>query len=408
MRSARIALILLTGINLLNYLDRFILSALVSSLTAPVAEGGLALTDAEAGSLYSGFIIVYLVAAPVCGLLADRFSRNWILAVGVAAWSAATSAGALATGYWSLMLTRMCTGIGESAYATVAPTVISDHFPPHSRARALGVFNSAIPIGAAIGIALGGWAASNYGWRPALLIAGLPGLLLAVCFAFHKTPARGASDPHVAVGRAPTLVEALRIALRPSYGLTVLGYALQTAGFGALGFWAPKYLQVAKGMSLQESTITFGIVIATTGVIGTIIGAWWGDRWFQRSKTGLLQVCALTSVAAAVFVGIMIMADDLWIVWSAATLACLFLVASVGPINSQIVNMLGPGERASGVAMSIVLIHLLGDVPSVSMVGWMSAEFGFNTGLALLPLALVGASVVWWVAIRVEANRRDA
>lgn len=403
-------LLVLTGINLFNYLDRFVLSALVTELEHSPADGGLGLTSTEAGWLYSGFIIVYMCASPVFGALADRFSRARLLGFGVALWSIATAAGALAGGFGTLLLSRIWTGVGEAAYATVAPSVLADHFSEKQRSRALAVFNSAIPVGAALGFVTAGIVLKYAGWREALLVAGGPGLLLALAFIWLPEPRRGAADaPHAnAPKRAPDLRHSLGILSRPAFLLCSLGYAAQTAGFGALGFWAPTYLEKAKGMSNSEATTTFGLVIVTTGFIGSIGGGWIGDWWRARHRNGLLLTCISTTLLAIPGVVLCILAHEALLVWAGLALGSLALVASVGPVNSQLVNLLDARERATGMALAILVLHLLGDVPSVPLVGWLEDHTSFDIAFGFIPLTLLVAAGLWSVALRVGASPASA
>src|SRR5207302_1414035 len=135
----------------------------------------LALTDTQAGLLMTSFLIVYMLASPVFGELGDRKNRARVLTVGVVIWSLATLGGHWATSFLGLFLLRACVGVGEAAYGTIAPTWITDAFNPEKRNRAFAIFYCAIPVGAALGYAVGGFMDVNYGWRSAFLAAGIPG-----------------------------------------------------------------------------------------------------------------------------------------------------------------------------------------------------------------------------------------
>ena len=183
---ARRALLVLTLVNLLNYLDRYVVSALVESLRS----SGLVTSDAALGALMTGFVLVYMLASPLFGALADAGrARPPLLAVGVALWSVATAMSAFAGSYAHLLLARGAVGVGEAAYGTVAPAMIADAEPEARRGRAFAVFYAAIPIGSALGYVVGGLVDRAAGWRAAFLVAGAPGLLLA--WACLRLP-----DPH--------------------------------------------------------------------------------------------------------------------------------------------------------------------------------------------------------------------
>ncbi|MGH9366466.1 MAG: MFS transporter, partial [Thermoanaerobaculia bacterium] len=182
-RAARLGLVVLTLLNLFNYLDRFVISALVESLK----RSELALSDTQLGSLASAFLLVYMLASPPFGVLGDRGPRPRLLALGVGIWSLATALGGFARSFAGLFAARAAVGVGEAAYGSIAPALLSDYFPARLRGRVFAIFFAAIPVGSAAGYILGGLADQRFGWRAAFWIAGLPGLLLALlCLALPE------------------------------------------------------------------------------------------------------------------------------------------------------------------------------------------------------------------------------
>ena len=188
--SASLGLAVLSFINLFNYLDRYVVSALVESLK----HSELALSDAKLGLLVSAFLIVFTLAAPVFGALGDRRSRPHLIAFGVGCWSVATAFSGLASSFATLLAARAAVGIGESAYVTIAPSLLSDYFPRDQRGRVMAIFFCAIPVGSALGYVVGGLIDVHFGWRMAFFVAGIPGLALAaLCFGLRDPP-RGSQD----------------------------------------------------------------------------------------------------------------------------------------------------------------------------------------------------------------------
>src|SRR6478735_1704217 len=197
MQGAGSALALLLAINLFNYIDRYILAA-VEPL---IAEHFFAATDenamAKTGALATAFLVSYMLLAPVFGWLADRYSRWKIIGAGVAVWSLASGWSGMATAFSTLLLTRVIVGIGEAAYGPAAPTIISDFYSLEKRGRMLSFFYVAIPVGSALGYALGGGVAQHFGWRWPFYIVVIPGLLLSlVCFLMR--------DPRASLPRTAT------------------------------------------------------------------------------------------------------------------------------------------------------------------------------------------------------------
>src|SRR5688500_1206380 len=187
-RSPIAILALLTALNLLNYIDRFIVSAVL-----PAMSPELGLDKTVGGLVASVFLIGYSVTSPYFGSLGDRKPRKLLIGFGVALWSIATVGSGFAVGAKSVLFARALVGVGEASYATLAPTIIDDIAPPEKRARWLSVFYVATPVGAALGYVLGGVLQAKFGWRSAFFFAGGPGLLLAGLCLMIQEPARVAA-----------------------------------------------------------------------------------------------------------------------------------------------------------------------------------------------------------------------
>ncbi|HEY1376535.1 MAG TPA: MFS transporter, partial [Gemmataceae bacterium] len=238
---ARAALGLLLAINLFNFIDRQVLAAV-----APKIEVEFQRTKDEVGWLMSAFLVSYTLVAPVFGWLGDRWSRWKLMAAGVVVWSLASGGTGLATGFVVMMLTRAVIGVGEAAYAPVAPSLISDLFPVARRGWVLAWFYMAIPVGSALGYVLGGAMADTaLGWRWAFYLVVPPGIVLGVLCLFMREPPRGAADK--ATHHMPTFRDTAVLAHIPSYVLNTLGMAAMTFALGAVGAWLPTYLYEREG-----------------------------------------------------------------------------------------------------------------------------------------------------------------
>lgn len=392
MRRAYYALAILTFINLLNYIDRWVLAAVLE----PV-KSALSLTDTELGIVATGFIIVYAVMSPVFGMLGDRRARPPLIALGVAIWSVATGLAGFARGFGALFITRSTVGIGEAAYGTIAPALLADQFPLEHRGRVMSVFFAAIPIGSAAGYALGGAAERYFGWRAAFWMAGFPGLLLAVLVFFVKDPPRGQQELGHAIRASGTrVIDAYRDLLRNRpYILSVLGYAAYTFALGGLGFWMPSFLERVRGLSHAKATVTFGIMVMITGFIGTFIGGWLGDLLLKRTKQSYLWVSGIATLLAAPMTFIGLTSPNSKVYLTALAFGEVLIFISTGPINSAIVNAVSPLERATAVGFSVLTMHVLGDIPSPIMIGIISDSSSLAKGVLVVPIAILLSGVIW-------------
>jgi MFS family permease len=393
-RLAGFGLAVLTLLNLFNYLDRFVVASIVESLK----KSELAPTDAQLGGLASAFLIVYMLTSPLFGVLGDRGSRPRLLAGAVALWSVTTALGGLARSFTGLFASRAAVGVGEAAYGSIAPALLADYFPDRVRGRVYAVFFAAIPVGAAAGYILGGLVDQRWGWRAAFLIAGLPGLLLALlCFALPETRTRDASSAFATSRERPRL--AYRSLLRnAAYRRIIAGYAAYTFALGALAFWMPAFLVRARGVPASQATVQFGLIAVGTGFAGTFAGGWLADRLRPRRPEADLLVCGWATLAAAPAALVAFLAPEPAVYLPAIVVAELLLFASTGPVNSATIGAVATSQRASAMALQIFAIHLFGDVPSPPLLGAISDRTSLQTAFLMLPVAILLAGVIWLYA----------
>ena len=393
-RAAWTGLGILTLVNLFNYLDRYMVSALVESLGE---DPTMRLTDTQAGTLMTGFVVVFTLASPIFGSLGDKGRRVPLVAAGVALWSVASATGGLVTGFLALFLARAAVGIGEAAYGTIAPAMLADYFPARLRGRIFSVFYCAIPVGAASGYIIGGLLDAAYGWRAAFFFSGSVGLLLSLAVLRIKDPERGAQDdgPSRTTEALPVWTVYKRLLQNRPFRLSILGYAAYTFAVGGLAFWAPTFLERVRGATRSEATVTFGAIIVVTGFLGTAVGGLLADKLRQRMDSAYLWVSAVSTLISVPFVIVALSAPAKMVYMPAMAVAQLFLFMSTGPINSAIVGLVEPGRRATAVALSVLVMHMLGDVPSPPLIGAISDSSSLQLGVMLVPVAVLVAGLIW-------------
>jgi MFS family permease len=407
-RSARASLAVLTLINLFNYLDRWILPVLGETLR----NSPLHISDTQFGLLSSGFIVVYMLTAPAFGTLGDTGSRPRLIALGIAIWSIATALGGLAWGFISLFIARAIVGVGEAAYGTISPGLLADYYPRSRRARAFGIFYAVIPIGGALGYLVAGQMDVHFGWRSAFFVAGIPGILLAFSALRLHDPPRGIQDADQYAGHARPKggIAAYRALLsnRP-YMLTVLGYAAYTFVMGGLVIFMPKFLMRVRGLPESAVSLKFSGVLAVTGLLGTYLGGWLGDRLLKHSRQAYLWLSGIATLVAVPCVTLAITSASPPVFWTANVFAITLMMLSTGPINTVIVNVVPPDMRATAVAGSIFAIHVLGDVPSPAILGVWSDARSLGEAMLLMPAVVAISGIIWtfaaWQGSRVETTR---
>ncbi|HUJ42825.1 MAG TPA: MFS transporter [Opitutaceae bacterium] len=428
--GARGALVLLLLINLFNYIDRYVLAAVVPWLRdtffgtgGDAARSGTALAaimdwaqrhlgfkpeNALIGVLGMAFMLVYMIGAPVFGRLAESRSRWALIAIGVVLWSLASGASGLAATFLALLLTRCFVGIGEAAYGPVAPAVISDFYPVRIRGQILAWFYMAIPVGSALGYVLGElvaksvlgpWGAGALGlraesWRWAFYLVLIPGLVLGTWSFFMREPPRGQTDLVRAAPAVTVRWRDYRLLLRtPSYVLCTLGMAAMTFAIGGMAFWMPYYLQYRPGTGSAPIT-TFGAIVVVAGLAGTFLGGWAGDKLRSRFPGSYFLVSGAAMLAGfPLFLAVLVAPFPLG--WGLIFLACFCLFFNTGPSNTILANVSHPSMRAAGFALNIFVIHALGDVISPVVIGVLSDKYNLNVGFLAVGVMYLVAGVLW-------------
>lgn len=375
-------LALLLSVNILNYVDRQIVYALL-----PLISSDLHLTDAQAGSLASAFMIVYMVAAPPIAWFADSRGRKPWIAGGVGIWSVATGAAALASGYFTLFLSRAAVGIGEACYGAISPAFVAERFPSEKRGTALAIFSLAIPVGSALGYAGGGKLGEILGWRHAFWVVGLPGLLLAaLCLLLPNDKPHAATPPPV-----QGYLEVWRV---PTFRMITFAGAGMTFALGGFAVWMPTFFHRNFGLTVGRAGLLFGAVTVLSGLAGSLLGGWLSDRLRRSDKTADLVVSGWGLLLGMPLAAAAISAPSL-----NASIVCLFfaemmLFLNMGPLNAAIVSVIPLEKRSMAFAANIFVIHLLGDAASPALIGWGSDHFGLTAALLAACAALgVGGSM---------------
>ena len=385
-KAATVALLLLTGLNLVNYIDRYVLNGVQELVKAEFH-----VSDERLGSLVTYFFITYVIAAPATGWLGDHFPRKPLIVIGALFWSTVNLFSAMVHSFDALVVRHAALGIGEASFGIFGPALLADFYEPEQRNRALTIFNIAIPVGAAIGYAAGGWLGQTHGWRSAFYVSAVPGLLLAVAILFFmREPARGATD---AAGKekgsgVAHLGNYLGLLRNPAYLWATLGYAMSTFTIGGISAWIPSFLQRMAHMSSTRAGFTVGAITAGTGLLGTAAGGWLAQRWLRRDHRALYWVSALAPALCIPF-ALLCFFGPVKTMLPALALAEFTLFLGSGPVNAAIVNSVGAQVRATALAGQLFLIHLLGDVPSPRIIGFISDRSNLRWGLGVTVAALV-------------------
>jgi len=396
-RAAYYSLAVLFTINLFNFIDRQIIFGVF-----PLVGDELALSDTQLGTLGSAFMILYMLASIPLGILGDRVRRTRVIAVGVAIWGAATFLSGLARSYPQLFAARALVGIGEAAYGPIATAMVSDYFAKSRRAFVNALFTSAIPLGAALGVLLGGTVGTHFGWRNAFFLVGLPSLCLVPLAWRLPDPSRGASDLAF-VGDGPGAIlrptgsigkEILGLFKTPTFVLVcVVGMVIAFAT-GAFAAWLPTYLHRVKRIPLARAAVWYGGIQALGGVLGVVVGGLVGDALMRQTRAGHLLTIAGGFLLSAPLGLLFLLHGNRRVFLGALFFAVFFLVLHTGIVNAVIHNVVHPSLRATAISIFVFLIHLGGDAFSPAIVGLISDRASLQGAMLILPVMVFSAGLL--------------
>lgn len=368
-KSLWFTLTILFLINTLNFFDRLIIGAVGEPIRK---EFGL--DDAALGLLSTAFILIYAVVGIPLGRLADKASRVKILAAGVFAWSVFTIASGLARAYWQIFAFRIGVGVGEASCAPAATSLISDLFPPEKRARAMSIFMLGLPVGIALSFYVSGTLAQTYGWRTAFIVAGIPGILLAVIALFLKEPARpDAAADQKTVARSP--YKSI-LSSQTMLWLIVSGVLHNFCLYALSSFMTP-YLMRYHGLGIRDASVIAMFVNGIFTLPGLLLGGLIGDKLsIKKANGGLLTVAVATILAIPLF-SAAVMADKgstslfLWAMGGA--FALMYFYYSI--TYKAIADITPPENRGAAMSVYFFALYVFGGALGPYGLGLLSDHF---------------------------------
>ena len=400
-----LALLLLVVVYTFNFIDRQI----VGILAVPI-KADLGLSDAQLGLMGGlAFALFYTGLGIPVAMLADRFSRTWIMTVALVIWSAMTAVCGLANNFWQLFLARLGVGVGEAGGVAPAYSLISDYFPPQQRARALSIYSFGIPIGSALGIVFGGLIASKVDWRYAFFAVGLAGIAVAPIFRLIvREPPRGRFDTVYADRAPPGLGDLLRtLASKPSFWLVSLGAASSSMmGYG-LFFWLPSFFVRSYGLSLLDASLFFGAIVFLGGLAGIWAGGWLGDRLGQAQRSRYLTVPAVAFCITIPFYVVALFSPNLTLTFFVLLVPTAMGLVWLGPVLATIQHLVRPDMRATASAVFLFINNLIGIGLGTWALGALSdalvqrfAEDSLRYSILAGGLFYLVAALLLWIASR--------
>jgi MFS family permease len=385
--------VLLFLLYMFDWLDRMVVVSLF-----PFIKADWGLTDTQCGMLISGVSWSIVVLTFPVSIFIDRGSRKKSIGLMALLWSLATAACAFTRSYVQLFVARTVIGVGEAGYAPGGTAMISALFPEEKRAKIMGIWNASIPLGSAIGIAVGGLIAEQLGWRHAFGLVALPGMVVAMLMFRVKDYknvelVKTARDNTVVGEKRPMKGKDMvrEFTRTPSLIFTYLGFAGSMFANTALLTWLPTYFHRMDGIPMSRAGMKGGLVMLLA-IVGAPLGGFLADKWLKRRINGRLLFVSLSSTISCV---LMIAAFGLFS--GAFQYICLLLggisaaafVPGAAAVTQDVVH---PGLRAVSYSFCVIVQHVLGSALGPIFVGFISDRHGIDVALIVLPFAYLVAA----------------
>ncbi|MET0658180.1 MAG: MFS transporter [Steroidobacteraceae bacterium] len=383
--GAWVALLLLSLVSFVNYVDRMVLPALAEPIKA---EFGL--SDTQVGLMTGfAFVLLYAFTSVPMARFADRTHRSFVLSASLAFWSVATAACGLVRTFWELLIARVCVGVGESGCQPIGYALISDYFPAHQRATAMGWFLVGNSLGVTAGFAIGGALGAAYGWRTAFLVVGLPGLLLAIAMAvLMRNPPRETSAHHAPNDESTWAVFRMLIKDRTYRTLLLVNGVYSVLIFGPVA-WLPTFFMRSHGLDLGSAGGGTGLAIGFGMAVGMVLGGICADRLVRQAPERPQLFCLATVIITGIAYAVVLqLPDPTW------AFVATFVAAAIGalatPTNTTTIqNLCDANVRATAASLVTLMISLVGIGLAPFLIGLMSDWLAPSMGQESLRYALL-------------------
>jgi len=383
-----------------DYVDRMVVTSLF-----PYIKAELGISDAKLGMLVSAVYWSIIILTFPVSILVDRWSRKRTIGAMAMLWSLATAAAAFTKSFGQLFTTRTFIGIGEAGYAPGGTAMISGLYPEHKRSWMMGLWNASIPLGSAIGIAVGGMIAAHWGWRSAFGIVAVPGLIVALLFFFSKEyktvkllknskpKIKGAKMEKIKMSTKDLFREFLD---KPSLLLTYFGMMFTVFVTTSLLTWLPSYFTRVYDIAPQQASTKASLVMLLA-VVGAPLGGWLADRWHRTKPNARLVFPGITSLVAATFCFLafaVFKGTPQYICLLGFGVTITMFIPCAGAVTQDLVH---PGLRATSYAIAVVIQNLLGASLGPIVIGRISDQSDLGTALSILPIFVIAAGALFFI-----------
>ena len=380
-----------------DYADRMVVNSMFTSI-----QKDWFITDTQCGWLVSViYLTIGILTFPI-SILVDRWSRTKTIGLMAIVWSLATAVCAFTGNYIQLFMARIFIGFGEAGYAPGGSALISGMYPMEKRSKMMGLWNSSIPLGSAIGVTMGGIIAQSLGWKHAFGIVAVPGLIIAILFLFvndYKTVDLSFIDKNnkkIKMGKKDMIREFIA---KPSVIYTYFGMAAVVFVTTAMIVWLPKFFETGNKLEPKIAGTLAGFVMMLA-LIGAPLGGFLIDRWRKTEPRARLLFPAIST-----FISALLLFIAFFILKGNGQIAVLFLfgviimtfIAGAAAVTQDVIH---PGLRATSYAIAVAVQNLLGSFTAPIILGKVSDLYDIKTAMAILPFVLLIGAFLFYIGSR--------
>jgi MFS transporter, Spinster family, sphingosine-1-phosphate transporter len=396
-----LVLCLLLSVNILNFVDRLLPSVLVEAI-----RRDLHISDTQIGLIGGlAFAVIYSFASIAIARVADRWSPRGVIALSLGLWSFATAISGVAQSFTQLFLARAGVAAGEAGSTPAAHAVIARAYPPERRSLVMAIFSLGVPIGAMIGLAMGGWINDALNWRAAFFVVGLPGLAVALLVRLfvpdppHRSPEASGAGSFWSTLR-------LLFGLR-SFRHMATASSLFAIGSYALNVFAAAFLIRTHHLTAARAGAAFGFAFGIGGLLGTFAGGTLSDWLGRRDPRWRQGVPALGLLLSAPVSLVAFTTPSLAVSWICLTLTYFFGLLYYAPSFACVQSLVPDGVRATAAGVLLFCLTLVGASVGPSLVGMVSdmlapkyGALSIRYAMSLLPVTMIWSALHFFLAAR--------
>lgn len=385
----------MTLIEFFNYFDRQVIFPLFSYI-----KDEFVLSDFQLGLIGTVFMIVHATGSVPLGILADKWIRKRIIAIGVSIWSVATFFTGLAQSFTQLLTARSVVGIGEASYAPAATSLIADNYPVEKRARASSIFHLGMFLGGTFGMVGAGLISTYLDWRSCFYIVAIPGIILV----YFVMKIREVKHEYRAADEVNTS-SIISLFKSTPYIVTLVAGIMLTFTSSTIIAWMTQFFIRYHNYTVEQASIAIGLTVAVSGPIGIYTGGHLSDFLFTKFKLPRSTAMGFGFIAATPIVYAVLSTKNEPFMIVCMILSTFLMTWYYGPMVALIQDIVPSSLKATAFAFYLFAVHIIGSTPAPALIGKLSDISDLQTALHLIVITNLLGGLLLLVTTRILLKR---